>query len=141
MPKTPVSLGEAWVSCSAPTAKPTKRPSPVSIRFSDRQKTILQQNSNGRPLGEYVRGRLFDDNGKLRPHKARPVEDPKALAQLLGKLGQSQLSNNLNQIAKLAHAGALPVTPETCEQLTLACDEISEMRSMLVQALGLRGRR
>lgn len=124
----------------APTSRP-KQPSPVSIRFSEDQISQLKIEANGQPLGVYVRGRLFDSGGSLRPHKVRPVKDPKALAQLLGKIGQSRLASNLNQMTRLAHSGALPVTSEICEELTRACQEISEMRALLVKALGLRGRR
>lgn len=120
---------------------PRKSPAPVSIRFSEKQKSQLKIEADGQPLGVYVRSRLFDDDGALRPHRVRPVDDPKALAQVLGNLGQSNLANNLNQLTKLAYTGALPVSPEICEELTHACREVSEMRAMLVKALGLRGRR
>lgn len=120
---------------------PRKSPAPVSIRFSEKQKSQLKIEADGQPLGVYVRSRLFDGNGALRPHRVRPVDDPKALAQVLGRLGQSNLANNLNQMTKLAHSGALPVTPEMCEQLSEACQAVLEIRAMLVKALGLRGRR
>jgi hypothetical protein len=133
-------LKEAWDggTCSA---KPKKPPAPTSIRFSEEQKAKLKKEANGKPIGVFVRAQLFDDDGSLRPHIVRPVDDPKVLAQVLGKLGQSNLANNLNQMTKLAHSGALPVSPEVCQELTRACREVSEMRAMLVKALGLRGRR
>ncbi len=58
------------------------------------------------------------------------------LAQLLGALGKSRLASNLNQIAKAANIGALPVTEELEAELHTACAEIGEMRDTLMTALG-----
>jgi hypothetical protein len=45
-------------------------------------------------------------------------------------------SSLLNQIAKAAHMGALPVTPELEEDLQEACQAVRSMRSDLMRALG-----
>ena len=111
---------------------------PVSIRFSYRQIDILNREANGKPFGPFVRSLIFEDDGSLRPHKVRPVDDPQALAQALGLLGQSRIASNLNQLAKVANSGALPVTPETCRKLDQACEDVREMRSLLMKALGTR---
>ncbi|MEJ7926700.1 hypothetical protein WG908_08030 [Sphingobium sp. AN641] len=52
-------------------------------------------------------------------------------------LGQSRLSSNVNQLAKAANSGSLPVTPETESDLRHACRDIAEIRRMLMRALGL----
>jgi hypothetical protein len=52
-------------------------------------------------------------------------------------LGQSNLANNLNQLARAANSGSLPVTPDTEQALQLAAAEISQMRLLLLQAVGL----
>lgn len=59
------------------------------------------------------------------------------LAQVLGKLGQSRLSSNLNQLARLANTGVLDVDPETEAALVRAANEIREMRQILIAALDL----
>lgn len=59
------------------------------------------------------------------------------LAQVLGKLGQSRLSSNLNQLARLANTGVLDVDPETEAALVRAANEIREMRQILIAALNL----
>jgi hypothetical protein len=51
-------------------------------------------------------------------------------------LGESRLANNLNQLAKSANTGSLPVTPETEKALREASAEIHQMRAMLMRALG-----
>ena len=62
--------------------------------------------------------------------------DHALLGQALALLGASRLSSNMNQIAKAAHMGALPVTPELNADLDAACAEIKVMRRVLMQALG-----
>ena len=66
-----------------------------------------------------------------------PVRDHILLSQLMALLGQSRLSSNVNQLAKAANSGSLPVTPETESDLRHACRDIAEIRRMLMQALGL----
>lgn len=114
-----------------------KAPAPFSIRFTFEERAKLEKAAAGMPLGAYIRQKLFD--GELTPRRVRgqkPVKDHAKLARVLGALGQSRLSNNLNQIAKAANLGALPVTPELEEELSETCHTISSMRSDLMRALG-----
>jgi hypothetical protein len=66
------------------------------------------------------------------------VKDAQPLGQLLGLLGKSRLANNLNQLAKAANMGSLPVTQETESDLREACAAVFEMRLLLLKALGLK---
>jgi hypothetical protein len=66
-----------------------------------------------------------------------PVKDQQAIAELLAKLGQSRLSSNLNQLARLANMGALPVTPETETAIIEAAEDVAAMRKLLIEALGM----
>ncbi|GAB5512239.1 MAG: hypothetical protein Rhims3KO_36400 [Hyphomicrobiales bacterium] len=114
-----------------------KAPAPFSIRFTFEERARLEDAAAGMPLGAYIRQKLFD--GELTPRRSRghkPVKDHAALAKVLGALGRSRLSSNLNQIAKAAHLGALPVTPELEEELSEACHTIGSMRANLMRALG-----
>jgi hypothetical protein len=89
------------------------------------------------PLGAYIREQVFDGKQtRQRRRYKRPVKDHQALGQLLGALGEARLANNLNQLAKSANTGSLPVTPETEKALREACAEIHQMRSLLMRALG-----
>jgi hypothetical protein len=65
----------------------------------------------------YIKARVFDGTG-LR--SAAAIADRPALAQALALLGQSRCASNLNQIAHLAHIGALSFSPE--EQAELSAD-------------------
>lgn len=89
-------------------------------------------------LGGYIHSRLFDpDNPPVRRRSKNPVKDHKALAQALGLLGQSRISSNLNQLARAANTGSLPVTPDTEAALLDALAEIHEIRRLLMEALNL----
>ncbi len=74
------------------------------------------------PLGAYIRSEVFrGEKTRRRRKRRRPVKDFEALGQLLAQLGNARLANNLKQLAKLAHTGSLPVTPETEKAIREAC--------------------
>ncbi len=118
---------------------PEKSPPPFSLRLTFEERVALDRMARGRPVGAYIRDRLFGDGvSKRRAESRRPSVDNAALARALSALGQSRLAANLNQIAKAAHMGALPVSPELEDDLAAACADVQAMRRALVQALGLR---
>lgn len=89
-------------------------------------------------LGLYIRWRLFDPDRPPPRHRGKfPVKDHQALSRVLAALGQSRIAANLNQLAKAAHIGALPVTPEIESDLNEAILHIGEIRRMLIEALDL----
>lgn len=88
-----------------------KRTPPFSLRLTFEQRARLEQEAAGSSLSAYIHERLF--GAEAPPARRRrgksPVRDQQAIAELLAKLGQSRLSSNLNQLARLANLGALPV--------------------------------
>ena len=109
---------------------------PVSLRMTFEEKANLEKAAAGMSLAAYIRWRLFAPD--MPPPRTRgnfPVKDHKALAQLLALLGQSRLANNVNQLARAANTGSLPVTPDIEEALLTAVREVSNMRALLIQAL------
>jgi hypothetical protein len=115
------------------------RPAPTSIRFTEPEKAHLRARANGIPLGTFVKSVVLSDGPLPRAKRGRrPIKDPDALSQLLGLLGRSHLANNLNQLAKAANFGSLPVTDETEGELRQACADVAEMRSLLMRALGFK---
>jgi hypothetical protein len=114
-----------------------RRPAPLSIRFTDAEKAALRHKAAGIPLGSFIRQLVLGPDvggGKARKY---PVKDGEALGHILGLLGQSRIANNLNQLAKAAHLGALPVTDETEADLRAACAEVVTIRRLLLKALGV----
>ena len=93
--------------------------------------------ANGVPLGAYIKAKLFDEPlEKVRRRNTNPVKDHEALGRVLGALGKSRLSQNLNQIARAANMGSLPVSPELEDELRQACADVETLRKELLRALG-----
>lgn len=114
-----------------------KQPPPFSLRLTQDEKAQLLAEAGHKPLGFYIRERLFGANAAPRKRQGNsPVKNQEALARVLAALGQSRLSANLNQLAKAVNTGSLPVTPETEADLQQACHEVSALRADLLRALG-----
>ena len=123
----------------SPPKSERRAPPPFSLRLTFEERARLEREAGEMPLGAYIRSKLFDEPASDRPlrQRKRPVKDHQALGQLLGELGRARLANNLNQLAKSANSGSLPLTPETENSLREACADVHWMRIALMQALGL----
>lgn len=119
-----------------------KHPSPISLRLTSDERAQLEHDAGDMTLSRYIRFRLFGDNVEPWPYRRpkrktnTPSIDHVILGQLLGALGKSRLSSNLNQIAKAANMGALPITPDLETELRDACTDIAVMRDELMRAMG-----
>ncbi len=109
---------------------------PFSMRLTRAQRRRLDMDAGAMTAGQYVRHCLFENPTPQKRTFRRPVQDEQALTQVLGALGRSRLSSNLNQIAKAVHSGSLPVSPETEQAILAACAEVADMRALVVKALG-----
>ncbi len=119
--------------------KSKKREAPFSIRLSFEERARLERQAGDMPLGAYVKSRVLDGAEPPRRKSPQPtIADRNALAQVLAMLGGSRLSSNLNQLARAANSGSLPVTPETGQAINQACADIAEMKALLMNALGAR---
>ncbi|WBQ11224.1 MobC family plasmid mobilization relaxosome protein [Hyphomonadaceae bacterium ML37] len=120
----------------------SKKLPPFSLRLTFEERARLEELAGDMPLGSYIKDRVFNEDGtatrRARKRLRRPVKDKQSLAKLLGMLGQSRIANNLNQLAKAANIGTLPVTPETERDIRRACAEVQLMRMELLRALGQR---
>lgn len=118
---------------------PKRRAPPYSLRLSQEDRERLERDALGMSLASYIRWRLFDpDSPPPRQRGKVPVKDQQALSGLLAHLGKSQLANNLNQLARAANSGSLPVTPDVEAALRRAAAEVTAMRALLIDALGLK---
>ncbi len=126
-------------------AKPKKPPPPFSIRFTEEERTRLDRDAGTLSLAAYIRLRLFTGDEppptKRKPTrrvKPKPSAELAVLGYMLGGLGQSRLASNLNQIAKAANMGALPVSTDLEQELFAACAAVQSMRQDLIAALGVK---
>lgn len=117
---------------------------PYSIRLTAQERELLERQAGVKPISAYIRSRLFaanDNEPPKRRRKSQPTfKDRQALAQVLCKLGKSELSASMNEMARLAHLGALPVDIDTEIAIQTACQDIADMRRLLMNALGVRER-
>lgn len=110
---------------------------PFSLRLTPEERKALDELADGQPLGAYIKDALLNREVRPRTRGAKPVKDRAALAKLLGLLGQSRLSQNVNQLAKAANTGSLPLNEEVHRALLESCGAIHSMRDLLLTALGL----
>jgi len=122
---------------SAKKADEPNYPPPFSIRFTFEERAKLDAERGRRPVSAHIRECLFGDDATPRRKSGKsPVKDGEALGRLLGALGGSRLSNNLNQLAKAVNTGSLPVSPATEADIVAACEEVKALRADLLRALG-----
>ena len=118
-----------------------KQPSPFWIRFTEQERKSLEQAAGDRALGAYIRWLIFKDKlPAIRTHNMKPVKDHKLLAELIALLGQSRIASNINQLAKAANSGSLPVNQDVLQSLEESVQAIRWIRETLIGALGLQGR-
>ena len=126
------------VSDKVLTRKYKKRAAPFSLRLSVDERKHLEQLAGSRPLGAYIRERLLGGHAEKRRELRKPKINDEQYASLLAALGQSRLSNNLNQLAKSANMGTIDVSQDTEQQLKDASNAVLAMREALFTALGLK---
>ena len=117
-------------------------PPPFSLRLTFEERARLNDEAGDMTLSDYVRSKLFQ-GGYTPPRKPKrrrksPVKDHASLAQVLALLGKSHIANNINQLAKAANTGSLPVNIETERALNDAANDVARMRKMLIEALDLQ---
>ncbi|MEL6959199.1 MAG: plasmid mobilization relaxosome protein MobC [Pseudomonadota bacterium] len=124
------------------TAQRSKKLPPFSLRLTFEERARLEELAGNEPLGSYIKRKVFDGKGagtkRARSRKRRPIKDEQRLAQVLAMLGQSRIANNLNQLAKAANLGTLPMMPDTERDIRRACADVALMRRELLRALGHR---
>ncbi len=111
---------------------------PISVRVTAEEKLQLQRAAGRSSLSDFIRARVLGAEARLRASPT-PNTNARELAHILAALGHSELAPTLRELLKAARIGALPATPETEEAIRSACDATLEMRSALMNALGLQG--
>jgi RNase P/RNase MRP subunit POP5 len=118
----------------------SKRPSPFSIRFTECEREQLEAAAGNLALGVYIKLRLFDDLPPVPRQNSLSRVDKEALGKVLGAIGESKLASNMNQIARAANIGTLPVDQDLVDELYAACGEIKALREAILGCIGVRGR-
>lgn len=109
----------------------------VTVRLSGTDHARLVELADGMALSAYIRAAALNEVlGKRKRRSLNPVADRKAIAQVLGLLGQSRIASNLNQLAYQANIGALEMDERALAQIEEAYLHITAMRGLLLKALG-----
>ena len=84
-------------------ASSPKRIAPFSLRLSAQERAEIERRADGMPIGAYIKSRVLSSpaGGRSCSH---PV-DRQELARVLAALGQSRISQNMNQIARARKSG------------------------------------
>ena len=132
-------LHEHFAEAAGAKAAPSRQQPAArfSLRLTPQERQTLNELAGNQSLGQYIRSRLLGEVTKMRRSVRRPSADAAKLALVLAELGKSRLASNINQLAKAANTGNLPVSAEVEKQLETACAEIQAMRMLLVTALGI----
>lgn len=129
----------------AAAKRPARAPrqAPFSLRLSAEERVRLEELAAGEPLGAFIKAQVFESDSLAVPRCPRrrraAVKDHAALAQVLGMLGNLRLASNLNQLAKAANLGVLPLSPEVEEELSAACAAVFAIKAEVMRALGYEG--
>ncbi|MEQ8306893.1 MAG: hypothetical protein RIA09_10050 [Hoeflea sp.] len=119
--------------------RPTTKP--LSVRFTEAERAAIEQAAGHKSVSAFVRDCALERAGrKSRKSRATyaPSETRTELARILALLGQSGAAHALSELHELARHGALPFSPETEHQITLACEDIQTIKTILITALGLK---
>lgn len=111
---------------------PKKKTKLISIRLSKSEHHALTIRSNKAALSTYIRSVLFSKTSTT------PIDHKKDLAQILAKLGQSNIAPNLRELTHQARSGSLALSSETTAKLEQACNDISEIKFMIMKALRIK---
>lgn len=101
-----------------------KRLAPFSIRFTPEERARLDSEAGSVPLGQHIKERLFSSEA-TNVCSDNPERPP--LAQILAKLGASDIAFDIREACRLVKLGALEITPETEARLVQAADDIAEI--------------
>lgn len=125
-----------------PRPKPKKRKTRLilSVPMSPEQMAQLAHRAGGQPLSAYTRDQLFPANDNNAPKSLRPRSPAKAVfaAKALALLGP--IASALHSIAHGIASGLLPYAPDTQAAVLKACADITDMKAVLMKALGIRER-
>jgi hypothetical protein len=118
------------------TKKRNTQTIPFSMRLTFEERANLKARAGDKSLAIFIRSQLFDEN-EVKNRKEK-VRGRTLCAQILSALGKSEISKNLHILSDATKSGSLVVTPETQELIDSTLNAIYEMRSTLLEELGVQ---
>lgn len=123
--------------------KPRQVRKPFSLGLYDEERAQIERDAGTLSLGVYIRSKLLEDSKPLKRKRSprrhhQPNIDHKVLAKLLGTFGESEVFRSLLALSLAAQSGSLSVDEELTDKLHTACEDVRDMRCILITALGLK---
>jgi nitroreductase len=116
-----------------------KKATPFSIRLTEDERERLVAAASGIPLGSYIKATMLGYAPPIRRRASPlPKQDKRILAKALALFARSRVANNLNQLARAANIGTLPVTLETDAELKETLRVIRRLHDLMMDGLGYR---
>ena len=117
---------------------PRGNPPPYSMRFTWEERARLKEEAGNKSWAALIRERVFGKHVSKRRKTRHTSADLQAIARLSAMLGKTRIPNNLNQLSKAANTGCLVMDDDTKRQLSEACAHVTDMRQLLIAALGVK---
>lgn len=111
---------------------------PFSLRLTEEERQYLQRKAGNKPLGTYIRSQLLDNTETRRKAVRTPSTDFALLGQVLGALGKSELASCLCMLVAATEQERLRLNAQESAALLALQTDVSEMRRVLISALGLK---
>lgn len=141
--KTDMKLRSDFAASNDNTQKrKKKRAAPLSIRLSANERTWLEEQAGGIPIGTYVKSRLFaaNDNTPPRTRGCAPIKNYEELAKIHGKFARFDVFLTIKGLLKVAASNNIRLKPQTEDALIAACHDISDIRHHIMKALGTKAK-
>ncbi len=115
-----------------------KRLPPFSLRLSADERARMERLAKGMPLGAYIKACALDPKSAAKVHAEAHESRRALLARIIARLGS--VAETLKLIRAALDCGALDFEPETEGALRTACADLTTVKAMLMQALGMKER-
>ena len=113
-----------------------KRPAPLSIRLSDKERRTLERLAGDVPLSRFIKQQIFAETPKAA--KSEVTDQYEMFVRVLAALGESEVFANLDVIAKAVDRGELHLSDEQVNQIGAACILVMELRNDIMRGLGIK---
>ena len=111
---------------------------PFSLRLTEEERRYLQRKAGSKPLGTYIRSQLLHGTETRRKAVRAPSTVFALLGQVLGALGKSELASCLCILVAATEQERVRLDAEESAALLTLQTDVSEMRRVLISALGLK---
>lgn len=113
----------------------------ITIRLKPEERALIEEKAGRTPLAQFFRESALREAAANRaPSVRRPVEDKRALSQVLALLGGSSLVSTFRRVARGVEDGTIAKGEETDVLLRQIADTLLAIKRLIMKALGVHER-